>query len=74
MAINNKKRKKIRNTHGRNQNMARYIEKHSQCEKHTVGPGIWRKKVKNEENEKQTIQDCNLARKLKSVETEIHTL
>ena len=45
----------MRNSHGRNCNMARNTEKRVKFEKHIVGPEIWREPVKNVKNEKYTV-------------------
>ena len=37
--------------------MARNTEICARWETHTVGPGIWRERVKNMENETQTLYD-----------------
>ena len=46
---------KMRNSHGRNWNMARNTEKRVKFEKHMVGTGIWRETLKNEKNDKCTL-------------------
>ena len=45
----------MRNSHGRNCNIARNTEKRVKFEKHIVGPEIWREPVKNMKNEKYTV-------------------
>jgi hypothetical protein len=35
--------------------MARNTQKHGKLKMHTVGSGIWREKLKNEENKKCTL-------------------
>jgi hypothetical protein len=40
----------------------------------TIGPVIWRETVKNVKNEKYTLLDGNMARKLKNLENETQTL
>ena len=45
----------MRNSHGRNCNMARNTEKREKFEIHIVGPEIWRETVKNMKNEKYTV-------------------
>ena len=46
---------KIKNAHCRTWNMARNTQKHGKLKMHTVGSGIWREKLKNEENKKCTL-------------------
>ena len=46
---------KMRNSHGRNWNMARNTEKCVKFETHIVGHEIWREQVKNMKNEKYTV-------------------
>ena len=48
--------------------------KRDKWEMQTVGPGIWQETVKNVKNEKYTLLDGNMARKLKKVENKTQTL
>ena len=43
--------------------MARNTQKHGKLEMHTVGSGIWREKLKNEENKKCTLQELEYGEK-----------
>ena len=45
------------NSHGRTWNVEKKTEKCGKKDTHTVGPGKWRERVKNEKNVKHTMQE-----------------
>ena len=62
-------------SHGRTWIMGRNTEKREKCETHTLGPGIGQETLKNEENQKCTLQDLDYGEKTeKFLKNDIHTL
>ena len=63
----------MRNTH-QDLKYGKNTVKREKWEMQTIGPVIWRETVKNVKNEKYTLLDGNMARKLKNLENETQTL
>ena len=63
----------MRNTHQDLKYGKNTVKRHK-WKMQTIGPVIWRETVKNVKNEKYTLLDGNMARKLKNLENETQTL
>ena len=55
----------MRNAHCRTWNMAKKTEKCVKWDTYTVGPKIWREKLKRVENKKCTLQDLEYGDKIR---------
>ena len=63
----------MRHKHCFTWNIARNTQKRGKLEMNTVGPGVWRKKMKIMENEKHTVLPGIWQETLKDVENEKST-
>ena len=64
----------MRHKHCFTWNIARNTQKRGKLEMNTVGPGIWQKTLKNEQNKECTVQDMEYGEKTEMWKNEKHTL